>query len=301
MKTKNIFSFAVLAIALAACSNDNDVNTVSPSQKGKIVTLTATISQGNASTRTLTDNNDGTISSAWEVGTEMEVWYHSTTSENRVMGKATITQVDGDGKATITAELTDPKNDTGVDFQYPYGYHGGPIHNDQKGTLDLINQKCDSQGGGGRLTVNGDKASLPGNVHIEHHNCILKLTLSDGTNDITSKVTKIEISNIFIDNGNTRDDHYTLSNLNLPSQGPFYVAIEPRYDYSNGRGTVVPVAFTFTAYTEDGIYSISKSDVTFERGKLYTIMPLALSKSNGDGSLQAPDKFVNGGNPFASN
>ena len=301
MKTKNIFSFAVLAIALAACSNDNDVNTVSPSKKGKIVTLTATISQGNASTRTLTDNNDGTISSAWEVGTEMEVWYHSTTSENRVMGKATITQVDGDGKATITAELTDPKNDTGVDFQYPYGYHGGPIHNDQKGTLDLINQKCDSQGGGGRLTVNGDKASLPGNVHIEHHNCILKLTLSDGTNDITSKVTKIEISNIFIDNGNTRDDHYTLSNLNLPSQGPFYVAIEPRYDYSNGRGTVVPVAFTFTAYTEDGIYSISKSDVTFERGKLYTIMPLALSKSNGDGSLQAPDKFVNGGNPFASN
>ena len=264
MKTKNIFSFAVLAIALAACSNDNDVNTVSPSQKGKIVTLTATISQGNASTRTLTDNNDGTISSAWEVGTE-------------------------------------PKNDTGVDFQYPYGYHGGPIHNDQEGTLDLINQKCDSQGGGGRLTVNGDKASLPGNVHIEHHNCILKLTLSDGTNDITSKVTKIEISNIFIDNGNTRDDHYTLSNLNLPSQGPFYVAIEPRYDYSNGRGTVVPVAFTFTAYTEDGIYSISKSDVTFERGKLYTIMPLALSKSNGDGSLQAPDKFVNGGNPFASN
>ena len=71
MKTKNIFSFAVLAIALAACSNDNDVNTVSPSQKGKIVTLTATISQGNASTRTLTDNNDGTISSAWEVGTEI--------------------------------------------------------------------------------------------------------------------------------------------------------------------------------------------------------------------------------------
>ena len=79
------------------------------------------------------------------------------------------------------------------------------------------------------------------------------------------------------------------------------MAIEPRYDYSNGQGTVVPVAFTFTAYTEDGIYSISKSDVTFERGKLYTIMPLALSKSNGDGSLQAPDKFVNGGNPFASN
>ena len=301
MKTKNIFSFAVLAIALAACSNDNDVNTVSPSQKGKIVTLTATISQGNASTRTLTDNNDGTISSAWEVGTEMEVWYHSTTSENRVMGKATITQVDGDGKATITAELTDPENDTSVDFQYPYGYSGGQLFSEQKGTLELINQKFDSQGGGGRLIVNGDKATLPNNVHIEHHNCILKLTLSDGTNDITSKVTKIEISNIFIDNGNTRDDHYTLSNLNLPSQGPFYVAIEPRYDYSNGRGTVVPVAFTFTAYTEDGIYSISKSDVTFERGKLYTIMPLALSKSNGDGSLQAPDKFVNGGNPFASN
>ncbi len=303
MKTKNIFSFAALAIALTACSNDNDVNNVeSPSQKGKIVTLTATISADNASTRTLTDNGDGTISSAWEVGTEMKVWYHSTTSENRVMGKATITQVDGDGKATITAELTDPINDTGVDFHYPYGYDGGrELHNDQKGTLDLINQKFDSQGGGGKLTVNGDKATLPGNVHIEHHNCILKLTLTDGTNDITSKVTRIDISNKYIQNGNSYDDHYTMSNLNLPSQGPFYVAIEPRYDYSNGRGTVIPVAFTFTAYTEDGIYSISKSDVTFERGKLYTIMPLALSKSNGDGSLQAPDKFVNGGNPFASN
>ena len=71
MKTKNIFSLAVLAVTLTACSSESDMTSVeSPSQKGKIVTLTATISQGNASTRTLTDNNDGTISSAWEVGTE---------------------------------------------------------------------------------------------------------------------------------------------------------------------------------------------------------------------------------------
>ena len=304
MKAKNIFSFAALAIALTACSNDNDVNNVeSLSQKGKIVTLTATISADNASTRTLTDNGDGTISSAWEVGTEMEVWYHSTTSESRVKGKATITSVDANGKATITAELTDPINDTSVDFQYPYGYDGGQLRNNQKGTLDLINQKFDSQGGGGKLTVNGDKATLPGNVHIEHHNCILKLTLTDGTNDITSKVTRIDISNKYIQNGNSYDDNYTMSNFS--SQNLFYVIIEPRYDYSSGRGTVIPVAFTLTAYTEDGTYSISKSDVTLERGKLYTIMPLALTKnddkSNDEGSLQAPDKFVNGGNPFASN
>ena len=301
MKTKNIFSFAALAIALTACSNDNDVNNVeSLSQKGKIVTLTATISADNASTRTLTDNGDGTISSAWEVGTEMEVWYHSTTSENRVMGKATITQVDGDGKATITAELTDPINNTGVDFHYPYGYDGGRgLHNDQKGTLDLINKKFDSQGGGGKLTVNGDKATLPGNVHIEHHNCIFKLTLTDGTNDITSKVNRIDISYKFSRDGLNHEDNYTMSDLS--SQSIFYFALQPVYDHSSGREAVLPVAFTLTAYTEDGIYSISKSDVKLERGKLYTIMPLALSKSNGDGSLQAPDKFVNGGNPFASN
>ena len=301
MKTKNIFSVAVMAIALAACSSDNDVNKVeSPSKKGKIVTLTATISANNASTRTLTDNNDGTISAAWEVGAEMEVHYFTTTSENRVRGKAIITNVDVDGNATITAELTDPKGDTGVDFQYPYGYDGGRgLHNDQKGTLDLINQKFDSQGGGGRLIVNGDKAYLPDNVHIEHHNCIFKLTLTDGTNDITSKVNRIEINYKFSRDDRNHEDNYTMSDLS--SQNIFYFALQPVYDYSSGREAVTPVAFTLKAYTEDGIYSISKSNVTLEKGKLYTIMPLALSKTNNDGSLQAPDKFVNGGNPFANN
>ncbi len=267
MKTKNIFSLAVLAVALTACSSENDMTPAeSPLQKGKIVTLTATISQGNASTRKLTDNGDGTISSAWEVGKEMEVWYHSTTSENRVKGKATITNVDADGKATIMAELTNPKNDTSVDFQYPYGYDGGQLFSEQKGTLDLINQKFDSQGGGGRLIVNGDKASLPKDVHIEHHNCILKLNFSDGTEDITKDVVGLSIT--YMDKSNNQR---ILQLNNISSQNTIYVALEPQIDYSTNPYTLMSTEFHFRIDTSKGErYTYFQQNITLDKGKMYT-------------------------------
>ena len=249
MKTKNIFSLAVLAVTLTACSSESDMTSVeSPSQKGKIVTLTATISQGNASTRTLTDNNDGTISSAWEVGTE------------------TITQVDGDGKATITAELTDPENDTSVDFQYPYGYSGGQLFSEQKGTLELINQKFDSQGGGGRLIVNGDKATLPNNVHIEHHNCILKLNFSDGIKDITKDVVGLGI--VYMDKSNNQRN---LRLNNISSQNTIYVALEPQIDYSTNPYTLMPTEYHIHIdLNNDEHYTYSQRDITLDKGKMYT-------------------------------
>lgn len=291
MKTKNIFSFAALAIALAACSSDNDVNKVeSPLQKGKIVTLTATISPDNASTRSLTDNNDGTMSANWEMGDEILVTYRNT-SDAETEAKATVTSIDEAGNATITAELTDPKGETQVRFRYPYNFDFRSLAEDQTGKLDFIYKKCAMMNGSGQMVVKEDKAALPGGVHMHHNNSIMKLTISDGTKDITSEVTSIYIHNDFEIDGQVRNQDYNIRNLS--SINPIYLCLNfPPYEVN------VNIKVTTASGKE---YSLSKSGIKLDGGKMYTVMPLVMGEAPATPDIYSPDMFINGGDPFASN
>ena len=70
MKTSiRIFSLAVLALAMAACSNDMEQPTAiqpAPGNAGEGIPFSATISTGSATTRALKEDTDeGTIISTW--------------------------------------------------------------------------------------------------------------------------------------------------------------------------------------------------------------------------------------------
>ena len=223
---------------------------------------------------------------------KLRVKYFNT-NDAQVDAQAIITSVDDNGNATITADLVDPKGGTDVVFLYPYeNWYPG---NGQNGTLDLINQHYDSmRGQGGQMIVNGDKAILPSGIHMNHDNSILKLTLSDGTTDITRDVTNLTIDIAWIENGEVREIHHDIS----PSQlDVIYVAFNlPGHLDLNVR---------FTAMTATGVFKAEKSGVRLQGGRMYTTTPLIVSPTEiveeETNTLQAPDDFRNGGDAFANN
>ena len=270
MNTKNIFSLAALSIAMVACSSDNDMTSaVIPSQKGKIVTLTTTLEARNATTRTLTDNGDGTISSAWEVGSEIRVQYQNT-SGSESESTATIQSVDEYGNAMISAQLVDPKEDSQVHFWYPFRY---PNHTQgQDGTLDLINRQYDFMHGQGNMVFVDNQATLPDGIHMNHNNSILKLTISDGTTDITKDIKKLDIVINWIENEEGRGQSYSL--LNLSSLSTIYVAF-------NLPGHIDLNVDIYAETTSGDKYHTAKSGVRLQGGKMYTATPLTMSPYTG--------------------
>ena len=275
---------AALAIVMAACSNDSDMNTIeNQSQKGKVVTLTTTVSAKSASTRaTLTDNGD--IDAAWELGDELLVAYNN----GKVTTTGKIVSIDANGTATLTAELTDPEENSWVDVMYPRHFNPMLLFDQQDGTLETISKKLFGMIATADLIVDGDKASIPGGLHLEHGNCILKMTLSDGTNDITKDVTHMEMAVQWNEGENTNNRMFNIKGL--ASLSTIYVIMEA-HNYTN---------IAIKAYTNHGIYSMTQNNVLLEKHKVYTTMPLVLEKEKYN-TIQAPDGFKNGGNAFANN
>ena len=115
MKTKSLLSIAMLGLLFAACSND--MNDVQVPEQGKIpfVASISAKSIDSALTRsTLVENEDGTLSNAWEVNDRIHFGYlinKDATDEEKEdssnWGKfvATVSKVNDDGSATITAEI----------------------------------------------------------------------------------------------------------------------------------------------------------------------------------------------------
>lgn len=243
----------MMVAVLGACSSDDLAVKETPIQKGKIVTLTATLSpkESNADMRALTDNGT-TIGSAWAVNEEVCVEY-TNGDEDFVDAKGIITAVDGDGKATITVDLINPKEgDTDIYFHYPYNIAKEikDITADQIGTLDDIAANFDDFDGDGTLNVTGDVATLPSDVSMTRNVCIWKLAFKVGSNDITNTITAL---NINVSEG-AREYDITPNALNA-----IYVAL----------GNVNNTDVTFTAATPSGIYSFSKDEVTLNPGYFY--------------------------------
>ena len=270
MKAINTLSLAALAMTAAtflACSNDNLTIENNPTKQGNIVTLTATLSpKGGTNTKALTDQSDGTLTSTWAVNEEIKVLYEKSTDpadSPSGSAKATVTSVDGSGKATITVDLVDPKDgNTGIYFHYPYSLATGTKHlnNDQIGTLADVATNFDDVTGEGTLNVSGGVATLPTGVAMTRNVCVWKFSFTDGSSDITSAVTALNIKV-----GSISEYNVTPSSLDA-----IYVAM---FKADNQPVTV-------TATTAAGTFSRTTGAVSLAKGKLYTSTALALIKQN---------------------
>ena len=259
MKAINTLSLAALALTATtflACSNDNLTIENNPTKQDKIVTLTATLSsKGGTYTKALTDPGDGTLSSTWAVSEEIEVQYEKSTDpadSPSGSAKATVTAVDGSGKATITVDLVDPKDgNTGIYFHYPYSLATGTknLNNDQTGTLADIEANFDDITGDGTLNVSGGVATLPTGVAMTRNVCVWKFSFTDGSSDITSAVTALNI----------KVGSISEYNVAPSSQSAIYVAMS--------KANNQPI--TITAATATGNYSYSKSGITLDNGNFY--------------------------------
>ena len=243
----------MMAATLGACSN-NDITAIeTPIQKGNVVTLTATLSPkgGDGVTRALTDNGT-TIGSAWAVNEEICVEY-TNADDDFVDAKGIITAVDGDGKATVSVNLVNPKDgNTDIYFHYPYSIAKGikDLTADQIGTLDDIAANFDDFDGDGILSVSAGVAKLPSDVTMTRNVSIWKLAFKVGDSDITNTITAL---NINISDG-AREYDVTPSALDA-----IYVAL----------GAVSSTNVTITAATPSGIYSYTKDEVTLDPGYFY--------------------------------
>ena len=268
-KMNRIYLFAALALAVA-CTVEPIPEKVSEEEavpQDNIVTLVATLSpKTNPNTKALTDPGDGTLSSTWAVAEEIEVLYEKSTDpadSPSGSAKATVTAVDGSGNATISVDLVSPKEgDTGVYFHYPYCIAAGTkdIENDQIGTLADVSANFDEVTGDGTLNVSGGAASLASAVAMERNVCVWKFTFTDGSSDITSAVTALNI----------KVGSISEYNVTPSSQGTIYVAMF--------QANKQPV--TVTATTAAGTFSRTTGAVSLAKGKLYTSTALALIKQN---------------------
>ena len=263
MKAMKYYIGLAALLLVAACTVeplDSSIPIDETVSQGNVVTLVATLEPKNSpDTRSImTDNLDGTISTAWEVGDIIWVNYDDT-GDNNISAKGSVTAIDGSGKATITVDLVDPKDASTIVFGFPYDhwFEGKDPHTGQLGTLDDINLHHAAISGSGTLSVVGSEVTLPNSVSMNQDMCIWKFTFKDGITDITSSITHLNI------NCGPGNDYVVTPN----SQSAIYVAMYPE----------AGVNITITAVTSSGIYTKSATGITLDNGMMYTSTNLSMT------------------------
>lgn len=265
---KHIIWMAALALTAAtwsACSNKDELTVSDQPVQSRTFTVTTTLSpKGGVETRsTMTDNGDGSISATWEVGDQIWVLY-TNIGDSSEETMATVTAVDPSTKAaTISLTLTDPKNGGSISFGYPLSFynHTKNPDTDQSGTLDDINDNFAAISGTETMYVFDSEVTLP-DVTMMPAMCIWKFSFTDGTDDITSAVTKLVVD--FPANSMT----YAVTPTSLDN---IYVAMYG--DIINGQ----PVSVI--AKTATGVYRKTAASVSLASGKTYTSTGLALTSA----------------------
>ena len=201
MKTFRLFSMAALALMMAACSSeDNALETASPAMPGKLQ-FTATVEAPGTGATTRTEYKTDTdaesksiIKVAWKENDKIAAIV--TNSEGKyVKTELTVSKVNDDGSATITGDITKPKDDAlTVDLIYPadivtvaadgsdYSISFAKMSDGTTldGTLDKIAANIDYRRADDcPLTVSGDKATLTSAAKLVSKLSIWKLTLED--------------------------------------------------------------------------------------------------------------------------
>lgn len=271
MKTSiRILSLAVLALTMAACSNDTEQPTAvqpAPGNAGEGIPFSATIATGSATTRALTEEN-GTIISTWAKGEQVALIH------NGVVDVMTIeNDPDENGNVTITGTLKgSPKNNDDVTVVFP----ASAVDKDEKTVkTDLLNAQDGTlatiatdlnlrQSDGAKLKVGELTATLNGTVTLANQIAIVKFSLSDGYNALAAKqfVIKDGSDNVLT----TVTPSEATSNL--------YVAMAPATNAA---------AFKFEATVGDFTYTYEKSGVILEASTYYqSPIKMTISKKAGE-------------------
>lgn len=271
MKTSiRILSLAVLALTMAACSNDMEQPAAvqpAPGNAGEGIPFSATISTGSATTRALKEEK-GTIISTWAKGEQVAL-IHNDVVDVMTAGDPDETT----GNVTITGTLSvTPKDNDDVTVVYP----ASAVDKDKKavktdllttqdGMLTTIATSLNlRQSDGAKLKVGKTTATLNGTVTLANQIAIVKFSLSDGNNALAAKQFVIKDGN---DN--------VLSTVK-PSEATsdLYVAMAP---------VTNAAAFKFEATVGDFTYTYEKSGVILEASTYYqSPIKMTISKKAGE-------------------
>lgn len=272
MKTSiRILSLAVLALAMAACSNDMEQPTATqpaPGNAGEGIPFSATISTGSATTRALTEDTDeGTIISTWAKSEQVALIH------NDVVDVMTIeNEPDENGNVTITGTLKgSPESGDDVIVVYP----ASAVDKDEKavkpsllttqdGTLTTIATSLNLRQSDGAKLIVGKTATLNGTVTLANQIAIVKFSLSDGTSALAAKQFVIKDGS---------DNVLTTVTPSTPASD-LYVAMAPATNAA---------AFKFEANVGDFTYTYEKSGVTLEASTYYqSPIKMTISKKAGE-------------------
>ena len=270
-KTMRYFSIAALALmgaVMTGCSNNDELQ--QPESVKRTVTLTTTVSlDGGAGTRAL-DVTTGVKTFA--VDDQISFVYKNTSDETKLAVSEKLTQSDisADGKtATIYVALEDPATNSQLRMIYPATMANIPMStsatiNDDAGTINLEALQSGQSGYEGELSdydlavFNGTLTgyALPASVTLANKLAICAFTIknADGTQDITTTITNLTIS----------DGTYTYSIGRSNLISPIYVAMMPVDDAN----------IEMTATANDGQhYAKSLTNITYAANNIY---PLAM-------------------------
>ena len=177
MKATKIFMMAALALTFAACSND-DTDFAQQTDNNEI-TITATVSSDDATTRALSPDGSN-IASTWETTDQFAILYNDGTSD--VKRVATVSSING---STVTITFTIPSSlasntactivypasaanaaNTGADVATALAAQDGTIGNCPEVRV-------------GTATIDKDNHNLAGVTKLVAQNAIFKFTLQD--------------------------------------------------------------------------------------------------------------------------
>ena len=269
MRKIRLFSIAALALAMAACSSEeNTLETQSPAANGTMhFTATIAAPSGDATTRTVYTEEGTTINVKWAVGDKIALVHNGVVDEAEVKTVDDVT-----GKATIEADITgSPSDDDVVTLAYPADavYSATPQSplpftpnsttfdkvKSQDGTLEFIQDNLDLRMGSGKLAVSGDKATLKESVSIPSLICIWKLTLQDDAATPNAlNATKLT----FINNTDIQAAAATST-----GKSEYYLCVVPSF-IPDASGT-----FSFEATVGSDTYTFSKTGLNLTAGKYY--------------------------------
>ena len=234
---------------------------------GQQIPFTATISVGNASTRSLTEATDGSaVNTSWELNEQVALIHNS------VVDVMSVTAVDETTKAaTISGTITgQPADGDPVTVVYPASAVDTEtkavktnLLATQDGQLTTISEKLDYRTASSTLAVSAGGSTFGSNVTLALQYAIWKLSLNDGTNAIST-------SQFVISDGSGN----TLTTVTPPAAtSDLYVAVSPASE----------AAFSFSAAVDDFSWLYSKEGVTLKAGKYYqSAVTMTISKKAGE-------------------
>ena len=288
----------MLGALFAACTNEEIIEEPQQNEAAKVVHFTATLAPKDGSTRSV--NKNGVT--AWVGGEEIAIYYE--TSEGHATATASVTGVNG-GVATIEADLPGAINGGEAKLVYPAWLHNGTggideskLLNNQNGTLESLSTNFDAATGKGIISVNGEEATINGNVGMKNEVCICKITLSfaEENGQVNSGSEGGTTLNIEVDDGRT----YTITSAKEDTAGSAVFGQAPTY-LPFKTGDVIYVAMLpvkaqwliFSSTDSNGkTYAVAVKG-SLEAGKFYRNVPVALIKDgiydlrDGNGSFTA--------------